>query len=108
MHEIDRIIEAAKRVKRGILATVVATSGSTYRRPGARSVISEDGDAVCTISGGCLGKDLAARCGGWLPGMKTPRGPHHSSRRGEPAFCPCPRCPRLIARHRLAVGCGPS
>jgi len=70
MHEIDRIIEAAKRMKRGIVATIVATNGSTYRRAGARAVISEDGQAAGTISGGCLEKDLAARCGEWLAEMK--------------------------------------
>jgi xanthine dehydrogenase accessory factor len=86
MHEIDRIIEAAKRVKRGILATVVATSGSTYRRPGARSVISEDGDAVCAISGGCLEKDLAARCGEWLADMKPRVVTYDSSRDDDLVF----------------------
>jgi len=70
LHEIDRIIEAAKRVKRGVLATIVATSGSTYRRPGARSVIAPDGETVCSISGGCLEKDLAVRCGEWLAAMQ--------------------------------------
>lgn len=62
MHEIDRIIDAAKRMKRGMVVTIVATQGSTYRRAGARTVISENGEAVGTISGGCLERDLAARC----------------------------------------------
>jgi xanthine/CO dehydrogenase XdhC/CoxF family maturation factor len=65
MHEIDRIIDAAKQVindcKRGILVTIVATRGSTYRRAGARAVISEDGESFGTISGGCLERDLAER-----------------------------------------------
>jgi len=70
MHEIDRIIEAAKRMERGIIATIVATSGSTYRRAGARTVISESGEVEGAISGGCLEKDLAARCGEWLTDMR--------------------------------------
>jgi len=86
MHEIDRIIEAAKRAGRGILATVVGTSGSTYRRPGARSVIREDGDAVCAISGGCLEKDLAARYGEWLADMKPRVITYDSSRDDDIVF----------------------
>ena len=86
MHEIDRIIEAAKRIKRGILATVVATSGSTYRRPGARSVISDNGDSVCAISGGCLEKDLAARCAEWLADMKPRVVTYDSSRDDDIVF----------------------
>ena len=70
MHEITKTIAAAKRViesgKRGVLATVIATSGSTYRRAGARAVISEDGESFGTISGGCLERDLAERVEGWL------------------------------------------
>lgn len=65
MHEIDRIIGAARSViddgKRGILVTIVATRGSTYRRPGARAVIADDGRSFGTLSGGCLERDLAER-----------------------------------------------
>jgi len=86
MHEIDRIIEAAKRTERGILATVVATRGSTYRRPGARSVIAPDGQAVCSISGGCLEKDLAVRCAEWLADMKPRVVTYDSSRDDDIVF----------------------
>jgi xanthine dehydrogenase accessory factor len=76
MHEIDRIIEAAKRVidanGRGVLVTVTATRGSTYRRAGARTIIQEDGGSCGTISGGCLERDLAARVETWLEDF-TPR-----------------------------------
>lgn len=41
-----------------LLATVVATSGSTYRRPGARMLIAEGGWAAGSISGGCLEGDV--------------------------------------------------
>ena len=65
MHEIDRILAAARSViddgKRGILVTVVATRGSTYRRAGARAVIAEDGRSFGTLSGGCLERDLSER-----------------------------------------------
>lgn len=76
MHEIDRIIAAARSViddgKRGILVTIVATRGSTYRRAGARAVIREDGETFGTISGGCLERDLAERAQQWLADF-TPR-----------------------------------
>jgi xanthine/CO dehydrogenase XdhC/CoxF family maturation factor len=40
------------------LATVVATAGSTYRKPGARMVIMADGSYFGLLSGGCLEADL--------------------------------------------------
>lgn len=40
------------------LATVVATAGSTYRKPGARMLIYADGSYVGLLSGGCLEADL--------------------------------------------------
>jgi len=43
-----------------VLATVVATEGSTYRKPGARMLIDDAGDACGLLSGGCLESDLAA------------------------------------------------
>ena len=36
------------------LATLVRTRGSSYRRPGARMLITRDGNAVGSLSGGCL------------------------------------------------------
>ena len=41
------------------LATVVATEGSTYRKPGARMLIGPEGDSCGLLSGGCLEGDLA-------------------------------------------------
>jgi len=43
-----------------VLGTVVATSGSTYRKPGAMMLIAEDSSYQGLISGGCLEADLAA------------------------------------------------
>lgn len=40
------------------LATVVATAGSTYRRPGARLLLTPDGELAGLISGGCLENDI--------------------------------------------------
>jgi xanthine dehydrogenase accessory factor len=41
-----------------VLATAVATAGSTYRKPGARMLILADGSHVGLLSGGCLEADL--------------------------------------------------
>jgi len=43
-----------------VLATVVATAGSTYRKPGARMLIMADGSYLGLLSGGCLEADLKA------------------------------------------------
>ncbi|MDB4473618.1 XdhC family protein [Opitutaceae bacterium] len=44
-----------------ILATLVHVEGSSYRRTGARRLISPDGAASGSISGGCLEQDLHER-----------------------------------------------
>jgi len=41
-----------------VLATVVSTAGSTYRKPGARMLIMADGTNLGLLSGGCLEADL--------------------------------------------------
>lgn len=61
MKEIRDIIkkydEAQKQGKQTALATVVHVEGSSYRRPGARMLIEEDGQLTGAISGGCLEGD---------------------------------------------------
>jgi xanthine dehydrogenase accessory factor len=70
MHELQHIHDAVRRLieegSRGLLITVVSTSGSTYRRAGARSVIGEDGSIDGAISGGCVERDIAERAKRWL------------------------------------------
>lgn len=50
-----------------VLATVVAVEGSSYRKPGARMLLAEDGRRVGTVSGGCLEAEVAKRAW-WLTG----------------------------------------
>ena len=58
MEDIVRSYEMALAAgKRTALATVVHVEGSSYRRPGARMLISEDGMLTGAISGGCLEGD---------------------------------------------------
>lgn len=50
-----------------VLATVVETEGSSYRRPGARMLLAHDGRRAGTVSGGCLEAEVARRAW-WLTG----------------------------------------
>ena len=50
-----------------ILATVVKVSGSSYRAPGARMLITGDGGRTGSISGGCLEGDVVKKAW-WLTG----------------------------------------
>jgi xanthine dehydrogenase accessory factor len=80
MSEITDVLEAIESLgaegKRMALATIVAVRGSTYRRPGARLLVPEEGAPIGNISGGCLEGDVAdmarivlnegtARLAGW-------------------------------------------
>lgn len=80
MSEIGDVLAAIEalsaRGERMALATIVAVRGSTYRRPGARLLVPEDGAPVGNLSGGCLEGDVAdmarvvmeegrARLAGW-------------------------------------------
>ncbi len=61
MKELNDIIlaydEAVLQNKQTALATVVRVEGSSYRRPGARMLVTEDGEITGAISGGCLEGD---------------------------------------------------
>ncbi len=61
MKEIEDIIrsynQAQQAGKKTVLATVVHVEGSSYRRPGARMLVTEDGLLTGAISGGCLEGD---------------------------------------------------
>jgi xanthine/CO dehydrogenase XdhC/CoxF family maturation factor len=43
------------------LATLVKTSGSTYRRPGARMLVLREGEPVGSVSAGCLERDVVEK-----------------------------------------------
>jgi xanthine/CO dehydrogenase XdhC/CoxF family maturation factor len=62
MNELQAIVGRLDRAAAGgVLATLVAVEGSSYRRPGARMLIAGDGARIGSISGGCLEEDLAER-----------------------------------------------
>ncbi len=64
-HEFLEILNRAKQYKvEGIscvLATVVALDGSSYRKPGVRMLIGEDGSRTGAVSGGCVEKEVVRR-----------------------------------------------
>src|SRR5215207_4571386 len=61
MKEISDIINAFKEAllqgRQTALATVVHVEGSSYRRPGARMLVEDNGKMTGAISGGCLEGD---------------------------------------------------
>jgi xanthine/CO dehydrogenase XdhC/CoxF family maturation factor len=57
----DALADAHARGEPAVLATVVRTEGSTYRRAGARMLLRRGGLTVGAVSGGCLEADIAAR-----------------------------------------------
>src|SRR5882757_5634346 len=61
MKEFKAIINEYNKVdftqRKAALATVVRVRGSSYRSPGARMLITDDGRWVGSISGGCLEGD---------------------------------------------------
>jgi xanthine/CO dehydrogenase XdhC/CoxF family maturation factor len=62
MSELTDVLAAittlGERGERMALATIVSVRGSTYRRPGARLLVPEEGAAVGNVSGGCLEGDI--------------------------------------------------
>ena len=62
MKELQNILQEIEKLEQSgepyAIATVVKVSGSTYRRPGVRMLITESRNTVGTISGGCLEGDV--------------------------------------------------
>ena len=69
MNELAAILTAAgnawSRGETPVLATVLATRGSSYRKPGARMLVTSEGWQAGSISGGCLESDVVRRAA-WL------------------------------------------
>lgn len=61
MKEINNIIRSYDETivtgKKSVIATLVHLEGSSYRRPGARMLITDEGNITGAISGGCLEGD---------------------------------------------------
>src|SRR5262245_27184358 len=55
---VERILALAADGRRAALATVIRIEGSSYRRPGAKLLIEDDGRTIGGVSGGCLEADV--------------------------------------------------
>jgi xanthine dehydrogenase accessory factor len=75
MSELGAILAAARQAwaagETPVLATVIATRGSSYRKPGARMLVTSQGWQAGSISGGCLESDVVRRAA-WLVEQGTP------------------------------------
>ena len=69
MAELAEILALWKAARRDgddlCLVTVVRTEGSSYRKPGARMLLSQAGGRAGTISGGCLEAEVQKKAW-WL------------------------------------------
>lgn len=74
------------------LATVVEVLGSAYRRPGARMLVTQDGELTGAISGGCLEGDARLRA-------------RRVIFQGEPALVTYDTRDEDDPRHGLGPGC---
>ncbi|MCG6188847.1 XdhC family protein [Maribellus maritimus] len=61
-NEISHLFQALKiwekSRKKAVLVSVVALEGTSYRKPGVRMLISEDGEYAGAVSGGCVEKEI--------------------------------------------------
>src|SRR5258706_15473807 len=77
MRELSEIMAAFEALcaegKPAALATVIAVEGSTYRSPGARMLVAEDGRYWGGVSGGCLDRDVVLRARGVMAAGKGGR-----------------------------------
>ena len=62
MHELKKIVQYylqnQQKGQRTVLASVVALEGSSYRKPGVRMLLVEDGTSIGAVSGGCVEKEI--------------------------------------------------
>src|SRR5215204_2214043 len=64
MNQGQIIVDAFRRLapdERAALATIVSLEGSSYRRPGARMLITESGQTTGVLSAGCFERDVCER-----------------------------------------------
>lgn len=61
-HEFINIVNAYKNATinhlKSVLVTVVSLNGSSYRKPGVRMLITENGQFTGAVSGGCVEKEI--------------------------------------------------
>ncbi|MEQ9670950.1 XdhC family protein [Coleofasciculus sp. G2-EDA-02] len=74
MKELQNILQTFEQTKNSdqsiALATLVKAQGSTYRRPGARMLMTSGGKMVGSLSGGCLEGDVFEQAQGVMTSGK--------------------------------------
>ncbi len=62
LHELKAIFLQASQLEqqgqKSALVTVVALKGSSYRRPGVRMLVAQNGEMTGAVSGGCVEKEI--------------------------------------------------
>lgn len=70
----NEVIEAAARLlqegRRGALITIIETVGSTPRKAGAKMLVTDTGQLIGTVGGGCVEADLVAYAKRVMSGSK--------------------------------------
>lgn len=61
MRERRSIVDRWEQGSAAALVTLVRVEGSSYRRPGARLLVTSDGSSIGAISGGCLEAEVARK-----------------------------------------------
>ncbi|GAA4380913.1 XdhC/CoxI family protein [Hymenobacter koreensis] len=96
MTELQRLLTAYDQYRAAgracALATVVEVQGSAYRRPGARMLVTDDGQLTGAISGGCLEGDARQRA-------------RQALQRRQPALVTYDTSDEDDPRHGLGPGC---
>lgn len=94
LRHVAAALERADARLQLVLATVVAVEGSTYRRPGARLLLSEERWLAGGVSGGCVEQDLVQRAL-----FRTARAPalvEYDSRSDDEGWAPALGCNGLV------------
>jgi xanthine/CO dehydrogenase XdhC/CoxF family maturation factor len=68
------------------LATVVRVAGSSYRKPGARMLVSLQGRVAGSVSGGCLERDVISKARAILLGASTELAVYDTTDQDDMAF----------------------
>ncbi|MCT4699242.1 XdhC family protein [Tenacibaculum haliotis] len=58
---IQQVILNQQKGIQNVLATVVDLDGSSYRKPGVRMLLSDNGEMIGAVSGGCVEKEVQRR-----------------------------------------------
>lgn len=61
MKVVERLLNEVTNNQASVLATIIGTKGSTYRKSGAKMVVNSSGEAFSQLSGGCIEFDLIER-----------------------------------------------